>query len=403
MAKQTDHWIAQENQYCAHNYHPLPVVLTKGEGVWLWDIEGKRYLDMMSAYSAVSLGHSHPKLLTALQDQAQKLCITSRAFYTDLLLPLCEKLCLLTGMDKVLPMNSGAEAVETAIKATRRWGYEKKGIPDNQAQIIVAKNNFHGRTVTLISFSSETAYRSHFGPYTPGFVEIPFGSSYALKQAITDKTCAFLVEPMQGEAGIQIPPQGWLKECQKICNENNVLFILDEIQTGLGRTGKWFAYEHEEVQPDGLIIGKALGGGLLPISAFLAKNEVMDLFTPGSHGSTFGGNPLAARIGLEVINLIETKNLNERSQQLGEELLQGLQAEKSHLVKEVRGKGLWVGVEINTQIACAREVCEALMQNGVLTKEAHETVIRFAPPLVIDRETLHWGIEQFAKTVQAFS
>ncbi len=395
----TQAWIARENQYCAQNYYPIEVVLAKGKDVWLWDIKGKRYLDMMSAYSAVSFGHSNVRLIKVLKEQSETLCVTSRAFHVNMLAPFLEKLCTLSGMDMALPMNTGVEAVETAIKAARRWGYEKKGIPDNQAQIIVAKNNFHGRTLSVISFSSEAAYKAHFGPLTPGFVEIPFGDVAALKKAITPKTCAFLVEPIQGEAGIQIPPPGWLRACQECCNDNNVLFILDEVQSGLGRTGKMFAFEHEAVKPDGLILGKALGGGILPVSVFLARKEVMEGFTPGSHGSTFGGNPLAARIGLEVLTMLETEDYIARSRILGEELLQALQALKQDCIVEVRGKGLWVGVEIDTQKVSARKVCQALMHQGVLSKEAHESVIRFSPPFTIDSQTLQWAVAQFSKAL----
>jgi len=387
--------ITLEKKYGAHNYLSLPVVLTRGEGTWLWDSEGKRYVDMMSAYSAVSLGHAHPRLVQVLAEQAQQLCVVSRAFYTTILGPFLQKLCLMSGMDKALPMNSGAEAVETAIKAARRWGVEKKGIPDNRSEIIVAKDNFHGRTTTIISFSSEAAYKKHFGPFTPGFIEIPFGDSEALARAITPHTCAFLVEPIQGEAGIRVPPPGWLKACEKICRDHNILLILDEIQSGLGRTGKLFAYEHEHVKPDGLIVGKALGGGILPVSAFLAKEAVMSVFTPGSHGSTFGGNPLAVRIGLEVLTLLEEGDLIACSAQLGEVLLNALKALKHPLIKEVRGKGLWVGLELYPGRYSARWFCEQLMQRGILTKETHETVIRFAPPFVIERETLLWSVDQF--------
>lgn len=395
----TQQWIEHENQYCAQNYHPLPVVLTRGKDVWLWDIEGNKYLDMMSAYSAVSFGHSHPRLVKVLHEQSEKLCLTSRAFHTDTLGPFLEKLCLVSGLDMALPMNTGAEAVETAIKAARRWGYEKKGIAPNQAQIIVAKNNFHGRTTTIISFSSDESYKKDFGPLTPGFIEVPFGDSEALKKAITPHTCAFLVEPIQGESGIQIPPTGYLKACEKYCQENNVLFILDEVQSGLGRTGKMFAFEHENVKPDGLILGKALGGGILPVSVFLAKKDVMDVFTPGSHGSTFGGNPLAASIGLEVLTMLNEENYIERSQKLGELLKSSLQAIKSDLIVEVRGRGLWVGVEIDTKKCSARKVCENYRQQGVLTKEAHDTVIRFAPAFTIDEKTLTWAVDQFAKAL----
>jgi ornithine--oxo-acid transaminase len=395
----TDQWIVEEKKHCAPNYHPIPVVLTRGEGVWLWDIEGKRYLDMMSAYSAVSFGHSHARLVKVLHEQASRLAVTSRAFHTDTLKPFLDKLCAMTGMDSALPLNTGVEAVEAAIKAARKWGYEKKGIPNGKAEIIVASGNFHGRTTTVISFSSDELYKQHFGPLTPGFKEIPFGDEEALKAAITPHTCAFLVEPMQGEAGIVIPKKGWLKACEKICKANNVLLILDEVQTGLGRTGALFAYEHEHVKPDGLILGKALGGGILPVSAFLAKHDVMQVFSAGTHGSTFGGNPLAARMGLEALSILEDGELVKHSAQLGDVLLKGLRAIKSPLIKDVRGKGLWVGIEIDAQKVSARQVCEALMHNGILTKETHDTVVRFAPPLVIDKETLKWAIEVIEKTL----
>lgn len=402
MKNDQQKWIDLERKRCANNYHPLPVVLSKGEGVWAWDIEGKRYLDMMSAYSAVSLGHCHPQLLKVLKEQSEKLSLVSRAFYTDTLYPYLEKLCTLSKMEMALPMNTGVEAVETAIKAARRFGYEIKGIPQNKAQIIVAKNNFHGRTVTVVSFSSEKNYKKDFGPMTPGFVEIPFADSEALKRAITKETCAFLVEPIQGEAGIQIPPLGWLKQCEEICRENEVLLILDEVQSGLGRTGKLFAFEHEKVKPDGLIIGKALGGGLLPVSAFLASRQLMSVFTPGSHGSTFGGNPLANQIALKVLTLLEKGDLIANSALLGERLLKRLSAVQHPLIREVRGKGLWVGVEVNPAVASARHVCEKMLEFGVLSKETHETVIRFAPPLIITQEELDWGIDQFIKAVHCF-
>ena len=391
-------YILNENKVSAHHYRPLPVVLSRGQGVWLWDIEENRYCDMMSAYSAVSHGHCHPRLVRTLSEQSQQLCITSRAFHAKTYQPFLEKICQMTGLDKVLIMNSGAEAVETALKAARAWGYQYKKIPKNKAKIIVAQNNFHGRTLSIVSFSSDPLYKEGFGPLTPGFVEIPFGDQAALRKAITPNTCAFLVEPMQGEAGIHIPPKGWLNECAKICQENNVLLILDEIQTGLGRTGRLFAFEHENVQPDGLILGKALGGGLLPVSAFVAKEEVMSVFTPGRHGSTFGGNPLACAVGLEALRIIEEDEYAERSQKLGDVLLKALQKIKSPLIKNCRGKGLWIGVEIDTQKISAYDLCVKLMQNGVLTKEAHQTVIRFAPPLVITEEELAWGIERIEQT-----
>lgn len=390
-----------EQTYCAHNYLPLPVVLTRGEGVWLWDENGKKYLDMMSAYSAVSHGHTHPRILKALTEQASKLCIASRAFYSDKLGAFLEKLCHMSGMDMALPMNTGAEGVETAIKATRLWGYKVKGIAENKAEIIVALNNFHGRTTTITGFSSEAAYKEGFGPFTPGFVQVPFGDAAALEKAITPNTCAFIVEPMQGEAGIIIPPKGWLKEVQAICKKHNVLLILDEIQCGLGRTGKLFAFQHEIDQPDGLILGKALGGGMMAVSAFLAKKEVLGLFKPGTHGSTFGGNPLAAAVGLEALKVMEDERLTERSAELGEYMMQKLSGLKSGLTSDVRGKGLWIGLEINPKKARAREVCEKLMAKGVLSKETHEIVVRFAPPLVITKEQIDWAVQQVADVLAA--
>lgn len=395
MDRKTKQWIELENQYCAQNYHPLPVVLTKGEGVWVWDLEGKRYLDMMSAYSANSFGHCHPRLIKVLTEQAQRLCLVSRAFHAETLYPFLKKLCEFSELDQALPMNTGAEAVETAIKAARRWGYRHKKIPANQAEIIVAANNFHGRTVSIISFSSDETYKADFGPYTPGFKEIPFGDSEALKKAITPNTCAFLVEPIQGEAGIVIPPKGWLKQCEAICEENNVLLIVDEIQSGLGRTGKRFAFQHDNVKPDGIIVGKALGGGILPVSAFVARNEIMNVFNPGSHGSTFGGNALAARVGFEALLLLEEEDYISRSERLGKHLLEELQSIKHPAIANVRGKGLWVGVEINPDIASARALCEKMVEKGVLCKEAHDTVIRFAPPFVIELDEILLAVNTF--------
>jgi len=380
--------IEKELQYAAHNYKPLPVVITKGKSVYLWDDKGNRYIDMMSAYSAVSLGHGHPRILSAMMEQAEELCITSRAFYSDKLAPFLEKLCEISKMDMALPMNTGTEAVETAIKAARLWGYKSKNIPENQAEIIVADGNFHGRSTTIIGFSSDDEYKDGFGPFTPGFVSVPFGDAAALEAAITPNTCAFIVEPMQGEGGIIIPHEGWLKQVQQICKKHNVLLILDEIQTGLGRTGKMFAFEHEIDRPDGLIVGKALGGGVMPVSAFLAKKEVMELFTPGSHGSTFGGNPLAAVIGLKSIETIIDEELIENSAELGEYLINAIKSLNSKYIKEVRGKGLWIGVEIDPEYATAREVCKKMMEKGVLSKETHETVVRLAPPLVINKDIL---------------
>jgi ornithine--oxo-acid transaminase len=395
MDRTTQQWIEQENKYCAQNYHPLPVVITKGEGAWVWDLEGKRYLDMMSAYSANSFGHCHPRLVNVLTEQARHLCLMSRAFHTQTLFPFLKKLCEFSELDSALPMNTGAEAVETAIKAARRWGYRNKKIPTNRAEIIVARNNFHGRTVSIISFSSDLAYKADFGPYTPGFVEIPFGDSEALKKAISPNTCAFLVEPIQGEAGIVIPPTGWLKECELICRENNVLLIVDEIQSGLGRAGKRFAFQYDNVKPDGLIVGKALGGGILPVSAFVARDEVMKVFNPGSHGSTFGGNALAARMGHEVLLMLEEDDYISRSEKLGNQLLEALKGICHPAILDVRGKGLWVGVEIHSSIINARTICETMLEKGVLCKEAHDTVIRFAPPFVIEWEEILLAVNTF--------
>jgi ornithine--oxo-acid transaminase len=392
--------LKKEGEYAARNYLPLPVVLVRGKGVHLWDDAGNRYVDMMSAYSAVSCGHGHPRLLAALRRQSEELAIVSRAFHTDKLAPFLEKLCRLSGMDMALPMNTGAEAAETAIKAARLWGYKVKGIPEGRAEIIVADGNFHGRTTTLVGCSSEPAYRDGFGPFAPGFVCVPFGDAAALERAITPDACAFLVEPMQGEAGIRIPPAGWLAEVQKICKKHNVLLVLDEIQTGLGRTGKRFAFEHEIDKPDGLLLGKALGGGLLPVSAFLAKREVMELFTPGSHGSTFGGNPLSAAVGLEALGVLEEEGLTENSRALGLYMLERLRAVPCDFVRDVRGKGLWIGVDIDPKRASARELCERLMEKGVLSKETHGTVIRFAPPLTVTQDVLDFVLDAFERTLK---
>jgi len=386
--------IELEKKFGAHNYNPLPIVLTRGEGVYVWDLEGKRYLDMMSAYSAISHGHCHPRLVATLTAQAKQLAVPSRAFYSDKLGPFLQKLCQITGMEKALAMNSGAEAVETAIKAARKWAYTVKGVAADQAEIIVCDGNFHGRTTTIVSMSSEPQYKSGFGPLTPGFRIIPYGDAEALQAAITPNTAAFLVEPIQGEAGIVIPPAGFLQKCAEICRKNNVLFIADEIQTGLGRTGKLLACEHEGVKPDALILGKALGGGLLPVSAFLTKNEVMDVFTPGDHGSTFGGNPLAASVGLEALNVLLEESLVERSAALGAYLLEQLKTIKSPLISEVRGKGLFIGLVIDPSKAPARSICLKLLEQGVISKETHETVVRLAPPLVITKEQIDDAVEK---------
>jgi ornithine--oxo-acid transaminase len=390
-----------EERYGAHNYAPLPVVLTRGEGVYVWDTDDRRYLDMMSAYSAVSLGHCHPRVVKALTDQAARLAVVSRAFYTDRLGPFLERACALTGQEAALPMNSGAEAVETAVKAARKWAYTMKGVPADGAEIIACDGNFHGRTIAAVAMSSEDQYRDGFGPFPGGIRLIPFGDSAALAAAVTPRTAAFLVEPIQGEGGIVIPPEGYLAECRRICSERNVLLLADEIQTGLGRTGRLLACEHEDVVPDGLMLGKALGGGLLPVSLFLARHEVMDVFGPGDHGSTFGGNPLAAAVGLEALNAIVDEELAARSAALGDQLLRGLRAIDSLLVKEVRGRGLFVGMEMRPEKVTARAVCERLMNHGVLSKETHETVVRFAPPLIITHEQVEWAVGQVRKVLTA--
>ena len=395
--------IAQEERYGAHNYQPLPVVLTRGQGVHLWDEQGRRYLDMMSAYSAVSFGHSHPKLVAALTAQAQLLAVTSRAFHTDKLGPFLQRLCTVTGMDRALPMNSGAEAVETALKAARKWGYTVKGVPEGRAQIIVAANNFAGRTTTIVGFSSEAQYRAGFGPFAPGFVTVPFGDAQALEAAITPDTVAFLVEPIQGEAGIVVPPAGYLKAAREICTRHKVLLICDEIQTGLGRTGALLACDHEGIRPDGLTLGKALGGGLLPVSAFLAREDVMEVFTPGDHGSTFGGNPLAAAVGDAALQLLVDERLSERAASQGAQLMEGLQALRHPAIREIRGRGLLVGVEIDPDFASARVVCEGLMREGVLTKDTHGTVVRLAPPLVIAAREIDEAVAALGRVLKSLA
>lgn len=386
--------IELERQVCAANYAPLPIMLSHGEGVWLTDISGLKRLDMMSGYSAVSLGHGHPRILRVLGEQARKLAVTSRAFHSEPLGPFLAKLCTVSGQEMALPMNTGAEAVETAIKAARRWGYRIKGIPDGKAEIIAAAGNFHGRTTTIVGFSSEESYRDGFGPFAPGFVSVPFGDAAAVEAAITPNTAAVMIEPIQGEAGIVVPPSGYLKRLRALCDANNVLLILDEVQSGLGRTGRWFAHEHEGIRPDGLIVGKALGGGVYPVSAFLSSRAVMRLFEPGSHGSTFGGNALAAAIGLEALRVIEEERLVERSAELGAYMKGRLAAMTQGLAREVRGLGLWIGVDLDPRLASARAVVTALAGAGVLTKETHETVIRFAPPLTISRAELDWGLDR---------
>ncbi len=393
--------IALEEQFGAANYLPLPVVLTRGEGVYLWGSDGRRYLDMMSAYSAVSFGHSHPRLVEALVAQARQLAVTSRAFHSDRLGPFLHKLCRLTGMDRALPMNSGAEAVETALKAARKWGYTVKGIADGRAQIVVAQNNFAGRTTTIVGFSSEAQYRSGFGPFAPGFVTVPFGDAAALEAAITPDTCAFLVEPIQGEAGIVVPPPGYLRAVREICTKHDILMICDEIQTGLGRTGRLLACDHEGVRPDGLTLGKALGGGLLPVSAFLAREDVMAVFGPGDHGSTFGGSPLAAAVGEAALDLLVDAKLAERAAAQGESLVEKLRALAHPAITEIRGRGLLIGVEIDPAFASARCVCEGLMHEGVLTKDTHGTVVRLAPPLVIGAREIDEAVAALGRVLRS--
>jgi ornithine--oxo-acid transaminase len=394
---QTAEFIELEDLYGAHNYHPLDVVIERAEGVWVYDVEGNRYLDCLASYSAVNQGHCHPQILRALLEQAGKVTLTSRAFRNDQLPLLLQELHQLAGFDMALPMNSGAEAVETAIKAARKWGYKVKGIPDGQAEIIVCANNFHGRTVTTISFSTDEQYRDGFGPFTPGFKVIPFGDADALRAAITPNTCAFLVEPIQGEAGIIIPPEGFLKQAAALCRENNVLLMTDEIQSGLGRTGQLFAFMHEGVRPDVVIIGKALSGGFYPVSAVLASKDVLGVFHPGDHGSTFGGNPLACAVARAALRVLVEEKLIQRSAELGDYFLKKLRTLSSPHLREVRGKGLWLGIELNVP---ARPYCEALKSMGVLCKETHEFVIRIAPPLVITRKQIDWAFERISAVIE---
>ena len=404
-----DEYIKKESLYGAKNYAPLSVVLNKGEGAYLWDVDGNKYLDMVSAYSAVSHGHSHPELVKTVQDQANKLAITSRAFYTEPFGDFLEELTKVTGFENVLTMNTGAEAVETAIKAARRWGYFTKGIKENKAEIIVADGNFHGRTTTIVGFSSEESYKNGFGPFSDGFVEAKYcwsecsadESIKSFESKINKNTCAILIEPIQGEAGIRVPEDGWLKKIRDLCDDNNILLILDEIQSGLGRTGKLFAYEHENIRPDGLILGKALGGAMLPISAFLSSKEVMDHFNAGSHGSTFGGNPLATRVASRALKLLYEDNLIENSATLGEYFKSKLKSIDNKIIKDVRGKGLWLGMELNESEVNAKDLCLMLLNEGLLCKETHKTVIRFAPPLMISKDDLDWAINKITKVIRA--
>jgi ornithine--oxo-acid transaminase len=393
----TQEFIQLEENFGAHNYHPLDVVIERAQGCWVYDVEGKKYLDCLAAYSAVNQGHCHPRILNAMLEQAHKVTLTSRAFRNDQLPLLYEELHNLTGFDMALPMNSGAEAVETAVKAARKWGHKVKGIPENKAEIIVCANNFHGRTVTIVSFSTDEQYRDGFGPFTPGFKIIPYGDAAALRQAITINTCAFLVEPIQGEAGIVIPPAGFLKEAAELCRENRVLFVADEIQSGLGRTGKLFAFMHEDIRPDAVIVGKALSGGFYPVSAVLASKEVLGVFNPGDHGSTFGGNPLACAVARAALRVLVDEELPERSAELGAYFLTQLKNLRSDDLKEVRGRGLWIAIEMHGR---ARPYCEALKEEGILCKETHDHVIRIAPPLTITREEIDWAVARIQKVIE---
>ena len=388
----TQEYISIEERYGAHNYHPLDVVIEKGEGVWVYDIDGKKYLDCLSAYSALNQGHVHPKILAALIEQAKKVTLTSRAFRNTQLPLLYKELSEMTGYEMSLPMNSGAEAVETALKLVRKWAYKVKKIPYYQSEIIVAKGNFHGRTITIISFTSDEFYKKEFGPFTPGFVTVPYGDIDAIKSSINSNTAAIMLEPIQGEGGVIIPPDGYLKAVESICNDNNILFVADEIQTGLGRTGKLFACEFEDVKPDITIIGKALSGGFYPVSAVLADCHIMNLFQPGEHGSTFGGNPLGAAVARAALKVIRDEKLIENSADLGNYFLDQLKKIKSKHVKQVRGRGLLIGVELTTEAKGARRFCEVLKERGILAKETHIDIIRFAPPLIIDKQTIDWAL-----------
>ncbi|RAP19219.1 Ornithine aminotransferase [Bacillus pumilus] len=398
MMTQTNELIQQTEQYGAANYHPLPIVISEAEGVWVTDPEGNRYMDMLSAYSAVNQGHRHPRIIEALKKQADRVTLTSRAFHNDQLGPWYEKICKLTNKDMALPMNTGAEAVETAVKAARRWGYDVKGIEENRAEIIACVGNFHGRTMTAVSLSSEAEYQRGFGPMLPGIKLIPYGDIEALREAITPQTAAFLIEPIQGEAGIVMPPEGFLKDAKTLCEQENVLFIADEIQVGLARTGKMFACDWEDIEPDMLILGKALGGGVFPISCVVANRDILGVFNPGSHGSTFGGNPLACAVSLAALDVLIDEKLAARSMELGEYFKDKLARIQSPVIKEVRGRGLFIGMELTE---AARPYCEKLKQAGLLCKETHETVIRFAPPLTISKEDLDWAIGHIEALFQA--
>lgn len=392
MTNRTERFIEEAERYGANNYHPLPVVIERAERIWVWDVDGKKYMDCLSSYSAINQGHRHPKIIAALKEQADKLTLTSRAFHNDRMGGMLKRLCNLTGFPKALPMNTGAEAVETALKAARKWGKHVKGIPEGKQEIVACSDNFHGRTITIISFSSEAQYRDGFGPFTPGFKVIPYGDAEALNKAITPNTCAFLVEPIQGEAGVVVPPEGYLKETREICTNNNVLFMADEVQTGFCRTGRWFACDYEAVKPDIMILGKALGGGMYPVSAIVATDEVMGVFNPGDHGSTFGGNPLGAAVASAALDVMVDEKMDKRAAELGEYFMGRLRDLNSPHVKEVRGKGLLIGVVLKEESGVARPFCERLMAEGILAKETHEQVIRFAPALVITKEEIDWAM-----------
>ncbi len=400
-AMKTEEYIRLENEYGAKNYKPLDVVLNRGEGIWVWDVEGKKYLDCLSSYSAINQGHCHPRILKALTGQAQKLTLVSRAFRNDQLGPFYKEICEMTQSHSVLPMNSGAEAVESAIKAVRKWGYKVKGVPEGQAEIIVCENNFHGRTLTIVGFSTEEQYRDGYAPFTPGFITIPFGDADALEQAITPNTVGFLVEPIQGEGGVIVPPGGYLKKVREICNRENVMLVLDEIQTGLGRTGKLFAEEYEGIESDLTLVGKALSGGFYPISAVLSNQEVLGVFKPGDHGSTFGGNPLACAVAREALKVLKEEGMIENAARQGEYFMKKLGEIESPHVKEVRGRGLLIGIELKEEAGGARRFCETLREKGLLCKETHVNVIRLAPPLIIQQKDIDWALERIEEVLVA--
>ena len=387
------------DRYAAHNYHPLPVVIAKAHGVWVEDVEGRRYMDMLAAYSAVNFGHCHPEIIAVAKQQLDSVTLTSRAFHNDQLGPLCKELCELCGMEAVLPMNTGAEGVETALKVARKWGYKKKRVAEGKAKIIVCSENFHGRTTTIVSFSTDPTCREGFGPFTPGFEIVKYGDIDALRKAIDDNTVAFLVEPIQGEAGIIVPPAGYLKQVRQLCTERNILFIADEIQSGLGRCGTTFCVEHEGVKPDIVILGKALGGGVVPVSAIVTRRDIIDVIHPGEHGSTFGGNPLACAVARKVVEILKSGKYQNNARDMGEYLFGRLRAIKTGKVKDIRGRGLWVGIEFHSSAGKARPYCEQLMHEGLLCKDTHEQTMRLAPPLCITRDEIDWAVDKLAKVI----